>query len=150
MEPFFTGCAVAVGCWTLRAGLLAAKHVKAPPMPNMPNMGAAAPNWSAAAAAAQKLYQDAASRVVGGHPGGFEKVMTRREAALILGVKCAHAPFGCNSALIVASSRGLPALRALMLTHGSHTIPGPPPPRATPTFAGKACKRMSSRRRTAK
>ncbi|KAG8463543.1 hypothetical protein KFE25_003816 [Diacronema lutheri] len=83
-SAFLVGCGVAAGCWTLRAGLLAAKHVKAPAMPNL---GAAAPNMEAAAAAAQKLFQDATSRVAGGHPGGFEKTMTRREAAMILGVK---------------------------------------------------------------
>ncbi|KAJ1641437.1 hypothetical protein T492DRAFT_919628 [Pavlovales sp. CCMP2436] len=84
--PFFVGAGVAVGCWVLRAGVQLAPKV-APNMPKMPSMGAAAPNWNAAAAAAQKLYQDAISRVAGAHPGGFEKAMTRREAGLILGVK---------------------------------------------------------------
>lgn len=97
-SAFITGCGVAVGCWTLRAGLQAAKHVKVPNMPNMPNMGGAAPNWNAAAAATQQLFQDAVSRVAGAHPGGFEKTMSRREAALILGVKCVRAP-PCRSAV---------------------------------------------------
>jgi hypothetical protein len=93
--PFLVGCGIAAAAYTARGALTMAKHVKVPNMPNMPNLGAAAPDWNAAAAAAQQLYSDAASRVAGGHPGGFEKVMTRREAALILGVKYVqlwHAP----------------------------------------------------------
>lgn len=132
MEPFFAGCAVAAGCWTLRAGLLAAKHVKAPPMPNMPNLGAAAPNWGAAAAAAQKLYQDAASRVVGGHPGGFEKAMTRREAAMILGVKCAHAPLHRDAPTPQTRGPAFAALRARGYAHAP-LPPGPRGPRPRPT-----------------
>jgi len=85
--PFFVGCGVAAGAMALRGALHLAQHVKVPNMAS--NMGAAAPNWQAASAAAQKLYVDAASRLKGGSPGGFEKQMTRREAASILGIKCA-------------------------------------------------------------
>mmetsp|Transcript_20234 Transcript_20234/g.54466 ORF Transcript_20234/g.54466 Transcript_20234/m.54466 type:complete len:137 (+) Transcript_20234:40-450(+) len=83
--PFFVGCGVAAGAMALRGALHLAQHVKVPNMAS--NMGAAAPNWQAASAAAQKLYVDAASRLKGGSPGGFEKQMTRREAASILGIK---------------------------------------------------------------
>mgnify|MGYP003683298081 CR=1 FL=1 len=135
-SAFLVGCGVAAGCWTLRAGLLAAKHVKAPAMPNL---GAAAPNMEAAAAAAQKLFQDATSRVAGGHPGGFEKTMTRREAAMILGVKCAR------RAVLARALCGLRAWRTR--AHATRaTCAVAPPARA----AGRASRRRSSRRRTAR
>lgn len=84
--PFLVGCGVAAGCMALRGALHVAQRVK---MPNMPNMaGAQAPNLDAARVAAAKVFQDSFARLTTKHPGGFEKQMSRREAAMILGIKC--------------------------------------------------------------